>query len=473
MLLVTAIAIVMAVPGSAAPATEWQAICEHFRQLDHPYFGGAAVARLRGELSQAADGPSAHALRLELGERLTQEGAVDEAIGVFEPLVAIDETLDDEQRIRLHAGLALAHLQAGENLNCRLGHTGSACIVPFDDDARHRRPDHARAAADWLAKLVALDGSAARWAWLANVAALATGDWPDPVPESARLRRSDWAGEPSATRWPNHGLDLGLGREDLAGAAILDDFDGDGRLDLVSTTWDPCGPARAYRQDGLGGFEDVSAAWGLAGQLGGLNAIHGDLDGDGRLDLLILRGGWLRGEGELRNSLLLNRVGPNGVPRFVDVTRAAGLGPPAPTQTAALGDIDGDGDLDLFVGNESTTTERTVSQLFRNDGVDDQGVPRLVDITAAAGVANLRYAKGAAFGDVDNDGDPDLYVSNLGANRLYLNQGDGTFVDHATTAGVDEPSGWSFAVAFFDLENDGDLDLFVADYGSHTEDVAA
>ena len=74
---------------------------------------------------------------------------------------------------------------------------------------------------------------------------------------------------------------------------------------------------------------------------------------------------------------------------------------------------------------------------------------------------------------MDNDGDLDLYVSNFGLNRLYLNQGDGTFEDQARALGVTEPAVQSFATWFFDYDNDGDLDLFVADYRPQTQAVAA
>jgi hypothetical protein len=93
-------------------------------------------------------------------------------------------------------------------------------------------------------------------------------------------------------------------------------------------------------------------------------------------------------------------------------------------------------------------------------------------VSAETGTSNHRFAKAVTWGDYDNDGDPDLYVSNIGANRLYRND-LGTFEDVAPALELTEPTGRSFASWFFDFDNDGDLDLFVADYESPVPAVAA
>ena len=304
--------------------------------------------------------------------------------------------------------------------------------------------------------------------WLLNVARRLSGDFPEDVPVDLRIGEDAFASAPFAGgRWRNLGPELAVDALDLAGGAVVDDFDADGILDVITSTWDPCGPVRAFRGDGGGGFEDVAEAWGLSGQLGGLNLIHADYNDDGHLDLLVLRGAWLLEEGRIRNSLLRNEL-HGDARRFVDVTEAAGLAIPAyPTQAAAWGDYDGDGDLDLYVANEANEAQEFPSQLFRNHG---EGT--FEDVATTAGVGNLRYAKGVAWGDVDNDGDLDLYVSNFGANRLYLNDG-GVFMDAAIRVGVTEPERESFATWFFDYDNDGDLDLYVGDYRDQATEVVA
>lgn len=130
----------------------------------------------------------------------------------------------------------------------------------------------------------------------------------------------------------------------------------------------------------------------------------------------------------------------------------------------AWADYDGDGDFDLYVvnycaGDDAGAAESSGSHLFRNDG------SRFSDVTSAAGVANLRgRGMGASWCDYDDDGLPDLFVTNVGGpNRLYHNGGDGTFHDVAADAGVG-PSVWSTGSCWGDYDRDGDVDLYVCGY---------
>ncbi|MGQ0722140.1 MAG: CRTAC1 family protein [Candidatus Eiseniibacteriota bacterium] len=136
---------------------------------------------------------------------------------------------------------------------------------------------------------------------------------------------------------------------------------------------------------------------------------------------------------------------------------------------AAWLDYDLDGDLDLYVVNgngleylEGRTRLRFLpdasDRLYRNDGVW-----RFTDVTEEAGCAEGDWGNGVAVADVESDGDPDLYVANLGPDRLWLNEGDGTFRDATTERGLGHP-GWSTGAAFGDVDRDGDLDLYVPCY---------
>ena len=122
-------------------------------------------------------------------------------------------------------------------------------------------------------------------------------------------------------------------------------------------------------------------------------------------------------------------------------------------------DYDLDGWVDLYVPDGQTeAAPQAKNQLFRN-----RGGLRFEDVTDAAGVGDQGYAGGCAVADIDNDGDPDLYVTNTGTNRLYINNGDGTFQSLGKRAEVDHP-GWSTGAAFADLDLDGLVDLYVCNY---------
>ena len=122
-------------------------------------------------------------------------------------------------------------------------------------------------------------------------------------------------------------------------------------------------------------------------------------------------------------------------------------------------DFDGDGFIDLYVVN-GATFEREPGRdvLYRN-----QGGARFEDVTERAGIHGRGWGGGCAVGDVDNDGDPDLYVTNLGENVFYVNRGDGTFVDRTREAELSD-SRPSSSAAFGDLDGDGSLDLVVGTY---------
>jgi hypothetical protein len=126
-------------------------------------------------------------------------------------------------------------------------------------------------------------------------------------------------------------------------------------------------------------------------------------------------------------------------------------------------DFDGDLDQDIYFVNafrfpSKGKTEPHPNVLYRNDGKG-----KFTDVTKAAGVGAEAYGQGGCIGDVNNDGKPDLYITNFGPDILYKNNGDGTFTDITTAAGVSDPR-WSIGCTFFDADGDGDHDLYVANY---------
>jgi enediyne biosynthesis protein E4 len=136
---------------------------------------------------------------------------------------------------------------------------------------------------------------------------------------------------------------------------------------------------------------------------------------------------------------------------------------------AALLDFDGDGDLDAYLvqgGRLDAGASRPSDRLFRNDlqrDTEGEPVPRFVDVTERSGIVADEHGMGIAVGDLDGDGWLDLYLPNFGANQLWRNRGDGTFVETTAASGLEERR-WSVVAVPFDFDADGHLDLFVGNY---------
>jgi hypothetical protein len=300
------------------------------------------------------------------------------------------------------------------------------------------------------------------------------GTYPQSVPAKWLIPEELFRSEYEIGDFPDVAPQAGVDAVGHAGGVILEDFDGDGFLDLMISSSGPMDQLRFFHNNGDGTFADRTAEAGLLGEVGGLNIVLTDYNNDGHPDVLVLRGGWLRKFGEYPMSLLRN----NGNGTFDDVTEEAGLLSLHPTQTAAWADYDNDGWLDLFVGVESTPDNPHVSQLFHNNG---DGT--FTEVAQPNGLADLGFVKGVAWGDFNNDGRPDLYISTLdGPNRLFRNDGprdpqhpraeEWRFTDVSTQAGVTEPLK-SFATWFFDFDNDGWPDLLAAGYDVETRNDMA
>ena len=351
--------------------------------------------------------------------------------------------------------LGVAQLRRGEVENCALNHNAEMCILPLSVRAQHRRPSGSEAAAAHFAEYLRRSPASLEVRWLLNVASMTLGRYPAGVPAEHLIPPAAFESKESVGRFVDVAAHARVDYFGNAGGTVADDFDGDGLTDLVVTTVNTCEPMRFYRNTGDGRFEDRTARAGLSEQLGGINLTQADYDNDGRLDLFVMRGGW---EFPMRNSLL--RQNADGT--FTDVTAESGLyDPEGQTHSAAWGDYDRDGRLDLFVAHETTP-----SRLYRN-----RGDGRFEDVTDRARVGLSAYSKGAVWGDYDGDGDPDIYVSNYrDQNFLFRNNGDGTFEEVAVELGVANPR-FSFPTWFFDYDNDGRLDILVASFSPSIKDV--
>ncbi len=465
--------------GSGSPQADLLEYCLTLVEGDNQFVGTRrmqTLLRLVGAVS-----PDNHDAYMDFSLRLAGEhlraGDAEESVRVLTEALEAEERngLGESHKKTVLEDLAVAHLKLAELDNCVTSTGRFSCILPLQGATPHRVTRGATGAIDYLTRLLEIEPENVRYRWLLNIAHMTLGTYPGGIPDEYLVPPEVFEPDYEIGRFDEIGPESGIYDLSLAGGAIVDDFDNDGLLDIVTSTWDPCEPIAYYHNDGNGSFSDYTVSAGLDGQLGGLNILQADYDNDGWLDILVTRGGWMLGDGRMRMSLLRN----NGDNTFDDVTLAAGLAQPAfPSQSAAWADYDGDGDLDLFSCNESVPFSWTgdiepngtyfPSQLF-----DNRGDGTFLDVADAAGVTNRRYCKGSVWGDYDNDGDPDLYVSNFEQeNRLYRNNGDGTFTDVAPELGVAEPID-SFATWFWDYDNDGWLDLFVAGFGDDIGDVAS
>ncbi|MDP6941355.1 MAG: CRTAC1 family protein [Planctomycetota bacterium] len=401
-------------------------------------------------------------LHIAIGSYLLRIGRVTKGRKHFETAVAIssEAKLSEKQRHSALRWLAISHLREGEVEYCIVKNNEDSGIFPFEGGGLWTNPGGARAAIHSLEKILAEDPQASGALWLYNYAHIAEGTWPDGVPKERRLNPDKIRTGAKVPHFKNISRHLGVNSFDLSGGAIMDDFDGDGYLDLVSSSCDRTMPLSYYHNNGDGTFTSWTEQAGLSDQLGGLNVLHADYDNDGDLDLFVPRGAWMQMKGRDRNSLLQN----DGKGYFRDVTEEAGLGAPDyPCLAGAWGDFDNDGDLDLYLGNEILAEKNLApSQLFKNNG---DGT--FTDIAKEAGVINDGHSRGVNWGDFDNDGDLDLAVSNYRfENRLFRNNGDETFTNVAEENGFNSVGGTekSFGTWFFDVNNDGWLDIFTSTY---------
>ena len=251
--------------------------------------------------------------------------------------------------------------------------------------------------------------------------------------------------------------------------ATFADYDNDGWKDLLVVNW---GQDHLFHNEQGTGFVDVSLQAGIKDDRNSKSASWGDYDNDGYLDLYIAN--WScypkcgrQFDGEPDRLYHNNRDGT-----FTEVTGLLNGGVTGAGFITSFTDYDNDGDLDIYLVNDEFINA-VGNKLWRNDG------PGCEDwcFTQVAKAANANaevFGMGLAIGDYNNDGDMDFYYSNVGPMELLQNQGDGTFENVAEQAGVNFPNGIGWGTVFLDYNNDGwrDIYLAIADTADH-KDVGA
>ncbi len=306
-------------------------------------------------------------------------------------------------------------------------------------------------------------------------------------PSTSRLYRNDGPGKDGIPRFVDVTSKAGVGGAGYGMGAVTADIDNDGDQDLYVT----CdGPNLLYLNNGDGTFTDITAKAGVGDDRESTSAAFADIDGDGRVDLYVVdyvdlktgplfcyyenvKSGCsdLEYEG-LPNSLYLN-IGPgeDGVPRFREAAKERGiLDPKGRGLGLVFGDLDDDGNVDIYVANDGGS-----NHLFINDGKGFFKDRTLISGTGYSEEGRGQASMGVDIADVDGDGRLDIFTTNFSmeTNALYRNEGNGQFSYATAAAGLALPSflplGWG--THFFDADLDGDLDLFVGN--GHVYDVAA
>ncbi|MEX0332398.1 MAG: FG-GAP-like repeat-containing protein [Puniceicoccaceae bacterium] len=372
---------------------------------------------------------------------------------------------------------ALAWIRYGEQENCVQNHSSDSCLFPISGNGIHQLTRGSTQATKVLLDHLESDPDDQKARWLLNLASMTLGNYPEGVPPQFLIPPGAFDSDYSLQRFTDIAPIAGIAINSLAGGGVMTDFNNDGFLDLMVSSWSLQDQVHLLISKGDGTFENQTEQAGISGITGGLNMQYADYDNDGDSDVLILRGAWLFQAGRHPNSLLRN----NGDGTFSDVTQSAGLLSFLPTQTATWADFNNDGWLDLFIGNESPqglggesvqgwlSTQQTSGVLYPCELYMNNKDGSFTNLASEAGLQIHAWVKGVASGDFDNDGWTDLYLSILGApNKLFRNRGvdsagQPSFEDVSLKAGVTEPVN-SFPCWFWDYDNDGWEDLFVAGY---------
>lgn len=357
--------------------------------------------------------------------------------------------------------LALAYLRLGERTNCLLNHSGQSCLFPVQGAGVHLDKTGSINAIKIYEDLLRGNTENLTARWLLNIAYMTIGGYPQDVPVDFLIKGLGGDTVSAVVKpFTDLAMNVGLNTNNIAGGNIVDDFNNDNYLDIVTSSMSLDEKMHYCRNNADGTFTDISDSSGLSGFTGGLNMMQTDYNNDGYKDIFVLRGAWKGKFGKEPNSLLRN----NGDGTFTDVTKESGLLSFHPTQTATWNDFNNDGWLDLFIGNESRPADTNTCELYINN---QNGTFTESAVKSGAGIN--AYVKGVTSGDYDNDGWQDIFLSLLNDRKILL-QNEGVkngvvhFKDVTKEAGLGNCTLKTFSTAFLDYDNDGWLDLLACDY---------
>ena len=394
------------------------------------------------------------------GNALLKLGKEAESVAALESAIERKKKIDGKEDPKSLQFLAIAYMRLGEKQNCVNYHNPESCIMPIEKNGIHMIREGSQKAIEIYKRLLTIDPADYESRWLLNIAYMTLGGYPFEVPKQWLIPNLNEDSGYSIKPFLDVAANAGIKGRNMSGGVIVDDFNNDNYLDIVTSDWSLDGVMHYYQNDKKGKYIDCSKTSEIGRFKGGLNMIQADYDNDGDTDIFVLRGAWMRKYGRQPNSLLRN----NGDGTFTDVTIKSGLYSEFPTQAGTWNDFNNDGYLDLFIGNESSDNESYPSELYLNnqDGT-------FTNVAKQAKCDVVAYIKGVTATDYDNDGDMDLFLSGMNKRKTLLKNtgiknGMPQFADVTDQAGLAGINVMTFPTWFWDYDNDGWQDIFVCGY---------
>lgn len=392
---------------------------------------------------------------------LLEMGDEQQSIDSFSAVLNQVHPKDHETTNMVLQWLAMGNVRLAERTNCVSNHNAQSCVFPIQGAGIHLDKTGSSKAIEIYERLLKKNPDDLESRWLLNIAYMTVGGYPMKVPRAFLIKGLGEDTSQSVKPFVDVAINVGLNTSNLAGGNIIDDFNNDDYLDIVTSSWSLKEGMHYCRNNSNGTFTDISDSSGLSAFTGGLNIMQTDYNNDGLKDIFVLRGGWKGAYGKEPNSLLRN----NGNGTFTDVTKESGLLSFHPTQTATWNDFNNDGWLDVFIGNESASeTDLNTCEFYINnrDGT-------FTETAVLSNIAINAFVKGVTSGDFDNDGLPDIFVSIFGDHKILLKNegvqnGIVRFKDVTEKSGLGVCRAMTFPTCFFDFDNDGWLDILLCSY---------
>ncbi|WP_337044059.1 CRTAC1 family protein [Emticicia sp. 17c] len=436
---------------------------ENFKK-ENPFCPEAELAFFDSMLAISKDDPRRHFIaEYYKANALLKVGQEVKAVNMLEKLAAKAVTDFQGNIYMTMNSLGMANLRLAERQNCVNNHTAESCIMPIANSGVHTQKMGSRRAIEVYKSILRRLPEDYEAQWLLNVAYMTIGEYPAKVPAEYLIPNLDkdlsgYAVKPFTDVAPN----LKLNIHNKAGGVIVEDFNNDGYLDIVTSDWGLDGSMHYFKNNADNTFTDVSEKAGLSKCKGGLNIMQADYNNDGFTDIFVLRGAWMADPyGKQPNSLLKN----NGNGTFTDVTIESGLFSLHPTQAGVWSDFNNDGWLDIFIGNETKgMSEPHNCELYINN---QNGTFRNIALEAGCNINT--FIKGVTAADYDNDGWQDIFLSTLNGPKILLKNkgmqnGKLMFQDVTMKAGLGSMINSTFPTWFWDYDNDGWKDIFICGY---------